>query len=138
MSGRAPAFDAIASTSVSVMLGAASAMHRIEKPSWRRAKTISWSMHSSGRNAMNRTATIRARVEPELKVDVEKLLHQPGLSTTEAINLFYSQVRLRQGLSFPVEIPNAETRETFEATDRGEDLNSYESLDEMFEALDRC
>ena len=87
---------------------------------------------------MNRTATVRARVEPELKADVEKLLHQLGLSTTEAINLFYSQVRLRQGLPFPVEIPNAETRKTFEATARGEDLNSYESLDEMFEALDRC
>ena len=82
---------------------------------------------------MNRTATVRARVEPELKADVEKLLHELGLSTTEAINLFYSQVRLRQGLPFPVEIPNAETRKTFEATDRGEDLNSYESLDEMFE-----
>ena len=87
---------------------------------------------------MNRTATVRARVEPELKADVEKLLHELGLSTTEAINLFYSQVRLRQGLPFPVEMPNAETQKTFEATDRGEDLNSYESLDEMFEALDRC
>ncbi len=87
---------------------------------------------------MNRTATVRARVEPGLKEEVEKLLHQLGLNTTEAINLFYSQIRLRQGLPFPVEMPNAETRETLEATDRGEGLNSYESLDEMFEALDRC
>ncbi len=87
---------------------------------------------------MKRTATVRARVEPELKADVERLLHELGLSTTEAINLFYSQIRLRQGLPFAVEIPNAESRETFEATDRGEGLNSYESLDEMFEALDRC
>ncbi len=87
---------------------------------------------------MKRTGTVRARIEPELKADVEKLLHELGLSTTEAINLFYSQIRLRQGLPFPVEMPNAETRKTFEATDRGEDLNSYESLDEMFDALDRC
>jgi len=87
---------------------------------------------------MNRSATVRARVEPGLKAEVEKLLHQLGLNTTEAINLFYSQIRLRQGLPFPVEMPNAETLETFEATDRGEGLNSYESLDEMFEALDRC
>jgi hypothetical protein len=35
-------------------------------------------------------------------------------------------------------MPNAETRKTFEATDRGEELNSHESLDEMFEALDKC
>jgi DNA-damage-inducible protein J len=87
---------------------------------------------------MSRTATVRARVEPRLKADVERLLHRLGISTTEAINLFYSQIRLRKGLPFPVEIPNEQTRKTFEATDRGEGLNAYESLDQMFEALDRC
>jgi DNA-damage-inducible protein J len=87
---------------------------------------------------MNRTATIRARVEPGLKDDVEKLLHRLGVTTTEAITMFYSQIRLRQGLPFPVEVPNATTRKTFEATDRGEDINTFDSLDKMFEALDKC
>jgi DNA-damage-inducible protein J len=87
---------------------------------------------------MNRTATVRARVEPGLKADVEKLLSQLGLTTTEAITMFYSQIRLRQGLPFPVEIPNATTLKTFDATDRGEDLSTFDSLDEMFEALDKC
>jgi DNA-damage-inducible protein J len=87
---------------------------------------------------MSRTATVRARVEPDLKADVEKVLDRVGLSTTEAINLFYCQIRLRRGLPFPVEVPNETTRRTFEATDRGEDLHAYETLDEMFEALDKC
>ena len=87
---------------------------------------------------MNRTATVRARVEPRLKTDVERLLHRLGITTTEAITLFYSQIRLRQGLPFSVEVPNATTRKTFDATDRGEGLNSYDSLDAMFEALDKC
>jgi DNA-damage-inducible protein J len=87
---------------------------------------------------MNRTATVRARVEPRLKADVEKLLNRLGVTTTEAITMFYSQIRLRQGLPFSVEVPNAITRKTFEATDRGEDLNTYGSLDDMFEALDKC
>jgi len=87
---------------------------------------------------MSRAATVRARIEPGLKADVERLLGRLGLSTTEAINLFYSQIRLRRGLPFPVEVPNETTRRTFEATDRGEDLKAYESLDEMFEALDKC
>ena len=43
-----------------------------------------------------------------------------------------------QGLPFSVEVPNEITRKTFEATDRGEDLNAYDSLDKMFEALDIC
>jgi DNA-damage-inducible protein J len=87
---------------------------------------------------MNRTATVRARVEPRLKAEVDRLLDHLGLTTTEAITIFYNQIRLRRGLPFPVEIPNAATRQTFEATDRGEGLNAYEDLDEMFEALDRC
>ncbi len=87
---------------------------------------------------MNRTATVRARVEPRLKADVEKLLHRIGMSTTEAITVFYNQIRLRQGLPFPVEIPNAITRKTFESTDRGEDLHTYDTLDQMFKALDKC
>lgn len=87
---------------------------------------------------MKRTATVRARVDPGLKNDVEKLLHRLGVTTTEAITMFYNQIRLRQGLPFPVEVPNATTRKTFEATDRGADLNTFDSLDEMFEALDKC
>jgi DNA-damage-inducible protein J len=87
---------------------------------------------------MSRTATVRARIAPSLKADVEKLLDRLGLTATEAITLFYSQIRLRQGLPFPVEIPNAATRKTFEATDRGEGLNTYDSIDKMFAALDKC
>jgi len=72
-----------------------------------------------------KTATIRARTEPGLKADAERVFRKLGISSSEAINLFYSQVRLRKGLPFPVEIPNAVTRQTFLKTDRGEDLHDY-------------
>lgn len=87
---------------------------------------------------MNRTTTVRARIDPNLKSDVEKLLHHLGMTTTEAITIFYNQIRLRKGLPFPVEIPNETTRKTFAATDQGEELNSYDNLDQLFEALDKC
>ena len=87
---------------------------------------------------MSKTATVRARIEPALKADVEELLCQMGITTTEAINIFFSQIRLRKALPFPVEIPNETTKKTFEKTDRGEDLNSFESIEDMFEALDKC
>jgi DNA-damage-inducible protein J len=87
---------------------------------------------------MSRTATVRARVEPDLKADVETLLRKLGISTTEAINMFYSQIRLRHGLPFPIEIPNETTIKTFKKTDQGKELNSYDSVDEMFETLDKC
>jgi DNA-damage-inducible protein J len=83
-----------------------------------------------------KTATIRARTEPRLKEDAERVFRKLGISSSEAINLFYAQVRLRKGLPFAVEIPNAVTRETFAKTDRGEDLKTYKSIEEMFEELE--
>ncbi len=87
---------------------------------------------------MARTATVRARIEPSLKNEVEAVLDTLGLSTTEAITIFYKQIQLRHGLPFTVEVPNEMTRRTFEATDRGEELNSYDSFEEMFASLDKC
>jgi DNA-damage-inducible protein J len=48
-----------------------------------------------------KTAMITTRVDPDLKADAEKVLRKLGISTTEAINLFLSQVRL-PGLPFDV------------------------------------
>ncbi len=39
-----------------------------------------------------KTATIRARIEPELKDNVEHILISLGLSTTEAITMFYNSM----------------------------------------------
>lgn len=49
---------------------------------------------------------VRARVDPGLKTDAEAVFDQLGLTTTDAIRLFLSQVRLRRGLPFPVSIPD--------------------------------
>ena len=54
---------------------------------------------------MARTAMIRARVEPGLKESVDGLFHRLGLNATQAIELFYRQVQLQQGLPFEVKIP---------------------------------
>jgi addiction module RelB/DinJ family antitoxin len=57
------------------------------------------------RHYMARTTTIRARTSLELKEEVEDILKQLGLNTTEAINVFFSQIRLCHGLPFEVKIP---------------------------------
>ena len=84
---------------------------------------------------MSKTATVRARIEPELKKNVEDIFEQLGLSTTEAINLFYKQVELHHGLPFTVKIPNQETKATFEKTDRQEELVDCENVEDMFDKL---
>lgn len=84
---------------------------------------------------MNKTATVRARIEPHLKKEAENLLEELGLSATQAINLFYRQVTLRKGLPFDVVIPNATTRRTFEGTDAGKDIVVCKDADDMFRKL---
>ena len=84
---------------------------------------------------MNKSATVRARIEPNLKNKAEKVFRDLGLSTTQAINLFYRQVELRNGLPFEVVIPNKTTRSTFSNTDSGKDLILCEDADDMFKKL---
>lgn len=84
---------------------------------------------------MAKEATVRARIDSGLKTEVENLFEALGLSTTEAITLFYHQVRLRKGLPFEVAIPNDVTRKVFEETDKGENLIRFENTDAMFEEL---
>jgi DNA-damage-inducible protein J len=60
---------------------------------------------------MARTAMIRARTEAELKSDVEGIFKELGLSATEAINLFYRQVRLKKGLPFEVRMAGCDNHD---------------------------
>ncbi len=84
---------------------------------------------------MAKISTVRARIEPELKADVEKLFKELGISTTEAINLFYRQVKLRNGFPFNVVIPNKMTERVFKDTDAKRNLIRCEDADDMFKKL---
>ncbi len=80
---------------------------------------------------MPKTAMIRARTEPNLKSEVEHIFEKLGLTSTEAINIFYRQVKMRKGLPFEVKIPNKTTSETFKKTDEGKELSTYESIEDF-------
>jgi len=84
---------------------------------------------------MAKTALINARTERELKDEVKIILKTLGLSTTEAINIFFRQVKLRKGLPFPVEIPNEETLKTFRDSEAGKGLIECKDVDDMFKKL---
>ena len=84
---------------------------------------------------MSKTAIIRARVEPELKEQAETVFKRLGVSTTQAIAMFYKQVILRKGLPFDVAIPNATTRRTLDATDAGREVVLCRDAEDMFKKL---
>ena len=85
---------------------------------------------------MGKTSSIRARIESDLKGKAEHIFQQLGLTTTQAITLFYKQVELKKGLPFDVAIPNKITRKTFSNTDAGRDLIICNDIDDMFKKLD--
>ena len=84
---------------------------------------------------MGKTSTIRARIEPDLKDKAEHIFRKLGLTTTQAITLFYKQVELKNGLPFDVVIPNEVTRQTFSDTDAGKDLIICDDAEDMFKKL---
>src|SRR5262249_38757242 len=86
----------------------------------------------TGRPREPKSGMIRARVDPGLKAKVEGIFGQLGLSASDAIRIFYTQVALTNGMPFEVRVPNALTRETLEGADAGKNLTRHASVDEMF------
>jgi len=56
-------------------------------------------------------ATVRARIDMDLKQDVEKILSEIGISTSQAITIFMKGIKRERGIPFELKIPNEETLE---------------------------
>ena len=93
-----------------------------------------------------RTANVTARVEPEIKEQAEAVMERLGLPVSTAINMFYRQIILWNGLPFrpsaPVNLPKARdemSKEEFDAAmatglEQAKQGKSV-SVDEAFDAL---
>ena len=84
---------------------------------------------------MMKSAMIRARVDPTLKQEAENIFEALGLSATQAITIFYQQVKWARGLPFEVRVPNEVTLQTFEETDAGENLVRCVNAQDLFAKL---
>lgn len=84
---------------------------------------------------MAKSATARARMEPEVKSEAERILEECGLSASEAISLFYHQVILHNGLPFPVQNFNETTRTVLRKSEQGLEVTRFDSAEALFEDL---
>lgn len=71
---------------------------------------------------MAKSATVRARVAPQLKARAERVLEKLGLSATSAITLYYEQIVLRRGIPFDVALPSATTLRAMRDAESGRGL----------------
>lgn len=73
-----------------------------------------------------KTSIINARVKPELKQEVEQILSQLGITTTQAITMFFEQIRLTRGIPFELKIPNEETVQALQDARTGHHLEQID------------
>lgn len=84
---------------------------------------------------MTKTVTVQARIEPELKNRVKKVLTALGLTESAAISLFYTQIINQNGIPFELKVPNAETRAAL--AENMSDAPAFGTVEELFEDCER-
>ena len=81
---------------------------------------------------MTLNTTVRARIDTKLKEEVEDILKQIGLTTSQAITLFMNKIKNERGIPFELKIPNITTLQAMEDADNniGETINYDEFIKE--------
>jgi len=55
---------------------------------------------------MAKTANLYARIEPDVKEQAENILASLGIPASNAINMFYKQIILHNGIPFELKLPS--------------------------------
>ena len=76
------------------------------------------------------TETVRARIDAELKHNVEQILSQIGMTTSQAINLFMKKIERERGIPFELKLPNDETLKAIEEAEAGINMEEI-TLEDM-------
>lgn len=94
-------------------------------------------------NSITNTTNMTIRIDKDFKKKVDVLFNNLGTNTTSAIMMFLKQCEREQSLVFTPTLAPAPSKELAESLKEIEDykkgkthLDSYNSVSEMFEALD--
>ena len=77
-----------------------------------------------------KSAVVNARMEVELKSEVEAIIKQLGMNTTQAITMFFEQIRLHRAIPFQIKLPNRETIKAMEDSLAGKNMEIV-SMEEL-------
>jgi DNA-damage-inducible protein J len=79
---------------------------------------------------------ISTRIDATLKQNASNILHQIGLSESDAIRMFYTQIVMHRGLPFEAKVPNDETLAAFEELDQEKNTLSRKLFSDFENTLD--
>ena len=80
---------------------------------------------------MTQTSTVHARIDRKTKEESERILRSIGMTPTEAVRLFYRQIALRKEFPLELRVPNQLTGETLTKSDRDDDVEYFDSIEDM-------
>ena len=78
--------------------------------------------------------TVRARIDENLKKDVEIIFNQLGINTSQAINIFLKKVALDGGIPFDMKIPSKQLKKAIEEAKYNKG-NNYNNIDDLMKDL---
>ncbi len=85
--------------------------------------------------ALQKTDTVRARIEADVKRDAETILKRLGVSHSTFINMSYHAVVENGGIPFPLSVPNAETKKAIEEGRARKNVTVHKSPDSFRKSL---
>ena len=83
-----------------------------------------------------KTADVRLRLEPNLKIEAARILAETGLELSMAIRMFLKQVVAHRGLPFDVRQPNAATVRAMREAEASSQPR-FGSAKELFDGLEK-
>ena len=82
---------------------------------------------------MAKSTSINVRTTEDVKKGAEVILNGLGLNISSAVNLFLKQVINYRGIPFDLRLPNKETLNAMDDIENSRNLESADTVEEMFE-----
>lgn len=83
-----------------------------------------------------KTTTVTVRLDPKVKSKALKVLDKLGITTSQAVSMYFTQISEEQGLPFRPHIPNAETERVIQEAQAGINLHTAKDFDDLLAQLE--
>lgn len=83
---------------------------------------------------MANTAAVYARIEPELKTEVEGILAQLGVTPSAIVQMLYSQIKMTKSIPFDIKLPTRKPLAIDELTSEQLNAELQKGFDSMLKS----
>ncbi|MDI6765517.1 MAG: type II toxin-antitoxin system RelB/DinJ family antitoxin [Bacteroidota bacterium] len=80
---------------------------------------------------MPKTVMLSTRVEPKLKKNADEIFHKLGLTTSQAVSIFFATVVNFKGIPFKIFVPNSVTKKAIEDARKKRGVKKFDTVKEL-------